>query len=39
VGKKIRFLFDEGGLLGIANLFIIAASVLVIPNKPQTDTI
>jgi hypothetical protein len=37
VGKKIRFLFDEGGLLGIANLFIIAASVLVIPNKSQTQ--
>jgi len=29
VGKKLRFLFDEGGLLGIANLFIIAAAVLL----------
>jgi hypothetical protein len=39
VGKKIRFLFDEGGLLGVANLFIIAAAVLLIPNNSQNQDI
>lgn len=27
VGKEIRYLFDEGGLLGVANLILIAVSV------------
>jgi hypothetical protein len=39
VGKKLRFLFDEGGLLGIANLFIIAAAVLLVPTKSHNHTL
>jgi hypothetical protein len=35
VGKKLRFLFDEGGLLGVANLFIIAAALIITPSPSE----
>jgi hypothetical protein len=38
VGSKIRFLFDEGGLLGIANLMIILLSVFIHLQLSKEDT-
>ncbi|MBX7052115.1 MAG: DUF2029 domain-containing protein [Flavobacteriales bacterium] len=37
VGKKIRFLFDEGGLLGTANLIIILCAVLIYLNQTRNN--
>lgn len=36
VGKEVRYLFDEGGLLGVANLIIIAVAVLIF-NKSRKN--
>jgi len=37
VGRDLRFLFDEGGLLGVANLLIIGAAVFVFKQNQKTD--
>lgn len=39
VGKEIRFLFDEGGLLGLANLIIIAVAVWIFIEKSRSEKI
>ncbi|MFM9985092.1 MAG: glycosyltransferase family 87 protein [Flavobacteriales bacterium] len=37
VGRDIRYLFDEGGLLGVANLIIIAVAILIFKKSSSEN--